>query len=190
MKKILASLFLFVTMQANASLISLSVSDNDIDVGDTVTVSVLADMTEAFTGFELQLEFDNTIFAFVDGTFSSDLSPFFVSIFGEELGSEQEYGFDVFLNGFDEVSADKYTVLEIELRGLKSATGSTIGFGNVAASFIDPNTFEIIDLNIGTDASTVPASVNVNNAVDVPAPASLGLMAMAIAGLVSVRRKA
>ncbi|WP_032094707.1 MULTISPECIES: PEP-CTERM sorting domain-containing protein [unclassified Alteromonas] len=182
MKKILASLFLFVTMQANASLISLSVSDNDIDVGETVTVSVLADMTEAFTGFQLQLEFDNTIFEFVDGTFSSDLTPFsdFIFLFGDE-----SYGFSIDFANFLEVSAGEYSVLEIELRGLKSVTGSTIGFGTVAASFIDPNT---PDVNIATD--TVPALVNVNNAVDVPAPASLGLMAMAIAGLVSVRRKA
>lgn len=190
MNKILASLFLFVTMQANASLISLSVSDNEIDVGETVTVSVIANMTEAFTGFELQLEFDNTIFAFVDGTFSSDLSPFIDPFFVDELGSEQGYGFDVFLNGFDEVSADEYTVLEIELRGLKSAIGSTIGFGTVAASFFDFTTSEVNEVTIATDAGTVPTLVNVNNAVDVPAPASLGLMAMAIAGLVSVRRKA
>lgn len=190
MKKILASLFLFVTMQANASLISLSVSDNDIDVGETVTVSVIADMTEAFTGFELQLEFDKTIFDIVDGTFSSDLSQFFIPLIEDELGSEEDYGFIVLLSGFDEVLAGEYTVLEIELLGRKNAIGSTIGFGTVAASFLDLFTSEVREVNIATDAGTVPALVNVNNAVDVPAPASLGLMAMAIAGLVSVRRKA
>lgn len=187
MKKILASLFLFVTMQANASLISLSISDNDIDVGETVTVSVIADMTEAFTGFQLQLEFDNTIFDFVDGTFSSDLTASSDLVF---LSGDESYGFSIDFANFSKVLAGEYTVLEIELRGLMSAIGSTIGFGTVAASFIDPITFEVSEVSIATDAGTVPASVNVNNAVDVPAPASLGLMAMAIAGLVSVRRKA
>lgn len=187
MKKILASLFLFVTMQANASLISLSVSDNDIDVGETVTVSVIADMTEAFTGFQLQLEFDKTIFGFVDGTFSSDLTALSDLAF---LSGDESYGFSIDFANFSEVSAGEYTVLEIELLGRKNAIGSTIGFGTVAASFLDFFTSEVREVNIATDAGTVPASVNVNNAVDVPAPASLGLMAMAIAGLVSVRRKA
>lgn len=173
MKKLIASLMFFVGFSAQASLISASVSDTDVVVGDTFELTILANMTEDFDTLGLQLEFDSALFSYVDLSFSSDFT--LLSDFIFENGVES-YGFGFSFVNFSPLFAGEYTALTITLKALSIADSFTFDVTNVNAGIFDLNTFLVVPLQISFDSANAP-SVNITEATAVSAPATLGLFA-------------
>lgn len=185
MKKLIASLMFFVGFSAQANLISFSVDETDVLVGETVEVTVIADMTDFFDTLGFQLEFDNTIFSYVAASFSSDFTPLTDGVF---LANPESYGFGFSFVNFATVLPDTFTALTITLSALKAGSTDFL-VTNAIAGVFDFNLFDIVPLNIAVD-STSAASTTVTEPVAVSEPATLGMFAaLLIAGGMARRRR-
>jgi hypothetical protein len=185
-KKLIVSLMFFVGFSAQASLISASVSDTDVVVGDTFELTILADMTEDFDTLGFELEFDSALFSYVDLSFSSDLTALSDLFFGNGVES---YGFGFSFLNFSPLFAGEYTALTITLKALAVTDNFTFNVTNVNAAIQDIFTGSIVTQQISFDSAIAP-SVNVSEAKAVSAPATLGLFAALLIAFGAIRRKA
>lgn len=189
MKKLIAALTLFVGLSAQASLLSVLVSDTDVAVGESFDVTIAANMTEDFNFLSFQLDFDTSMFDLVASSLSSEFSGL-VSSFGLLEMNFTDFGFafsfaeDLFE---PELAAGEYQAAKFTLTAkAASAVPATFAFADgIFAPLAGNAAFD--DVSISPDPQQGQASVAVNA---VPAPATLGLFAIALFGLVGLRRKA
>ena len=189
MKKLIAALTLFVGLSAQASLLSVLVSDTDVAVGESFDVTIAANMTEDFNFLSFQLDFDTSMFDLVASSLSSEFSGL-VSPFGLLEMNFTDFGFAFFFAedflepdlGAGEYQAAKFTLTAKSA----SAVPATFAFADGIYAPLAGNAASD-DVSIIPDPQQGTASVAVNA---VPAPATLGLLAIALFGLVGMRRKA
>ena len=179
MKKFIAMIALVIGFNANAGLLTIDFSADNINVGETVSVTINATGFDATDMFWFDFNFDNSIMAYDATSLTSDLSIVNTDIGmfdGLEVATEA-YGlgfnfFDMFIwaeGDFMLASFDLIATTE----GLTSF--SLTDFWNPSA----PVDYQV-DF-IGAD------SVNVSV---IPEPSSVVLIMLAIFALVSARRKA
>ena len=179
MIKIMMMLTLLIAFNTNASLISVDVSDTNISVGDTLSVTINAVDFEATDGFFFNFNYLASIFDFDKNSILSDIAVV-------ETGS-----------GNDGISADESLAGEINFDSL---TGSDVVGNFLIASFdltAIAQGLNIFDLNnffsyaATSDYNVTYVSgneVTVNTAAAIPEPASI-LLFLAGLMLVAGRRK-
>lgn len=173
MKKFIAALALFVGLSANANVINIAVSDSNVALGETVSVSLIASGFEDFDSFDFDFDFDTSVFSYDSSSLISDLS------FGLAFEVNQVAdGMALSFFDFSPVNGD-FLLASFDLIALSSGF-SSFSIGDLLFS----DTIFQTDLVVTAD-NTLEVEVS-----DVPAPATLGLLTLALFGLVGLRRKA
>jgi hypothetical protein len=179
MKKLIAVLALFIGFTANANMISVLVDADALTLGETVEVTVMADITQDVDSFSFQLDFDTSLFSYDFASFYSDLE--FFADFGLIQGPE-DYGFSLALvNYFTVVPIGEYIAARFTLTAIAKGV-SSFEIADVVAGLYDFNEDDVLPVQFGVEQR--------NASVGVPAPATLGMFAVAVFGLISLRRKA
>lgn len=186
MKRLIAALTLFVGLSAQASWLSVWVSDTNVAVGESFDVVVTADMSAPFSFLSFQLDYDISLFEVATG-FSSAFSslvpePFYLETQFTDFGFALYFDYDPF-DGL-ELPVGEYEAARFTLTAkTASPEFATFSFADgIYAPVASNAAFEELDIS--------PDPLNGSASVAVPAPATLGLFAMALFGLVGLRRKA
>ena len=72
--KLLASLIMFIGLQANANMITINVDNTSVTVGNRVNVSLFASFTDSVDIIDFDFIFDQNLFSFVDSSESTSLA--------------------------------------------------------------------------------------------------------------------
>jgi len=180
MKKFIATLTLLIGFSANAGLISANLSNTSVAVGETTELSILGSGFEDFDTFYFELEFDTSLFSVDLSSLVSDLQD----------ASDFDFAFTQESFGL----ALSFTNLSLfEVADFNAATVTLTALAEGVTSFNLVNI--LVDDFFGAGPITAdvdpqsPSTVEVAAAA-VPTPATLSLFAIAIFGLVGLRRKA
>lgn len=192
MKKLFLMLVAAVSFNANAALISLTTDKDVYNVGDTVTVTVsLTDLSNGpfqtlFSAYVTAFSFDTALLQFVDGSVKSAF-PFGNSIpplelfFGGGISnsvSASSTGFGLAAPQFGGNTVALYTVEFI---------ARTLGDNVTPFTFLQSEFSDAFDPSVqSTSADTRTASFSV---AEVPAPSTLLLSLLALAGVAVARSR-
>lgn len=189
MKKLLTILVvlsgLAASLQANAGMINVQVSPNNIGVGDSVEVSLLATGFAPFDVFDMDLEFDTSLLSYNPASLMSDLPLFDVMTltFGLEVN---EVATGVALSFVDLLpfAGGDFLLAKFELNGLADGV-AMLGLADMAFSLSDPMDPFAPATELGVDGSDVDGVI-INT---VPEPGILALVLLAGLGMMRVRRE-
>ena len=174
MKKLIATLALFVGLNVNAGIITIETTDTNVDIGETVSVNINATGFAPFDTFDFDFDFDTSIFGYDPSTLVSDLSSGFFFDVGQVDGQGMALSFlDFFPKNGD------FLVASFDLISLSAgSTSFSLGDGDFSQTDILGNVF-----GIAVDTSA-------NQSVQVSTPATLGIFAIAAFAFAGFRRKA
>ncbi|WP_158970445.1 hypothetical protein [Paraglaciecola sp. L3A3] len=182
MKKFIATLALFVGLQANAGIIGLELSDTNTNVGENVQVTLSGTGFDAFDTFNLEVEFDTSLFSFNPLSVGGDLFDAIPFIF--EV-TEQAYGIAISFIDFIPFVGGDFTIATFDLTAM--AKGDTdFELANIEAY----DYFAPIDAAEEANLDVSIAIADSTTSTEVSAPATLGLFALATFGICALRRKA
>lgn len=186
MKKVMVFLCMMFWGNANASLISIELSNTTPVVGETVSVSLkLTGVTSDFASFFSGVEFDSSIFEFVSGSVTSFFPAFddVITFSGLDIDdSAADTGF-VFFNLFEDLlfpisyPAGDYLVAKFDL--LVLAEGDSV---------ISPALTELFAAGAFIGDMPQSLSAKVSTSAAVPTPATASLFFLIAAGLVFSRK--
>ncbi|WP_158971151.1 hypothetical protein [Paraglaciecola sp. L3A3] len=169
MKKFIAALTLLIGLSANANTISIQLSDTDINLGETVQVSLLATGFEMFDTFDFDLEFDTSTFSYDPTTLVSDVADTLPLIFEvNDAANGMAFSFFepmAFAGGDFLLASFSLTATDI----------GDIGFSLADSVFAD-SLFQS-ELTVDT---TARSQISVTEQVAVSAPATVGILAMSM----------
>jgi len=182
MKKFIAMLTLFIGFSANAGLLTIDLSSDEVSVGDSVSVTINASDFDETEMFWLDLNFDTSVMSYDAGSLSSELTlaendPMFN---GLEVSAEN-YGLaaNFFTDDFSLMATGDFVLASFNL------VADSEGFTNFSiTNFFNPSAFD--DYTIAFSGAD---SINVTSTVAVPEPSSVFMMMIAGFALVSTRRK-
>jgi hypothetical protein len=182
MKKFLAVLTLLIGFQANAGLITIN-SDQDVSqIGDTVNITLIGSGMEAFDYFDLNFNFDASIYSFLPSSLSSDLDLLDEAYPGEGLTATSRTGRGIFFNFYqwDEyIYAGQNSVLaSFQLRAI-AAGANVFNFGK---SYFEGANGEVavrLDSVLNTQVTSTSTSV--------PESSTFALFALGMMGLLTRR---
>lgn len=176
MKTLFSVLLLLIGLQANAGILTVDVSESELNIGDTFEVSINASgFGDVY--FDFDLSFDDSLFSFDQSTLVSDLdldpltSFFVVSPQSDHIAFSDPFGF----------SGDAL-IARFTLTALSYVDSFAFSFTDV--EFYDSFDFSLFPAPINTDASSV-ASVAVS---EVPEPSHLVMLAFAAVLLLHRKR--
>lgn len=171
------ALAFFVSLNTQAGVISVELSEQNLSAGDIVEVSILGTGFSEFDSLSVDLEFDTSLFSFDEFSLGGDL--FNADPFGL-IVSEQPFGVALTFLSFIPFIGGDFTIATFDLIAI---TGGETDFSlkNEIAGLFDPILFDSVDVGATAVDSKLVASVS--------APATLGLFALAGLGLMSLRRK-
>lgn len=178
MKKLLFALMACFSLNANAALIQFSLSDDEINVGEStiLDVSVILGDNESFDSFTIDVLYDWFSLESVNITspFLSNSDVFFVG-----------YDGSVLMNGEPALSfTGEQPLFSIEVLALSAGVFSfELGYFEMFDDIGDDVTPAFIDVGL-TNQPTASLTVNA-----VPAPQTAALMLLAVAGVMVSRRK-
>ncbi len=176
MKKflIMATLILSVTFGGNAKagLITISVDQDNVAIGEMIELTLNATDFDAFDSFDISVDFDTNLFEFL--TFTTDLP-----------GLALVFPFDSFgiVIGYSDFTPSSGSLLLGTIKLMALEAGST-SFNLMVNEFSlsDPND----NLAVGTSVS---ADVSRPAFASVPEPGTFAIMFIALVSLVSLKRK-
>jgi hypothetical protein len=183
MKKFLAALTLLIGFQANAGLITIAADQNNVEVGDSVLVTLTGSGFDAFDAFNFDFLFDTTTYSFVENSLSSDLALLDEVEPGEGLRATEFVDSGVFFDLFqwDEVvtAGEDFVLASFEL--------TAIGSGQDIFGFDESSFSSFFDGELSVDTSyTLSSSVRADS-TSVPEPTSLAILALGLMVLVARR---
>jgi hypothetical protein len=205
MALILFVFFLF-QMPANASVISVNVSNSSLGIGDTVNVDFrISGLTRAIgdslSGFDFDILYDEAAFSLTSYDFNDPvlgnqldlLEAFSLGFYGDVIttggGVLDAYG----VSGnsdwvLDSDQADEFSFLNLSFRAIAETSSSVFEI-----DLVDPNLLALDSMfnNLSVAYSPVSASVVVSDAstpTPVPEPATLLLFSMGLLGVCFIRR--
>ncbi len=163
--------------QVNAGLITVSVDQETIAVGETVELTLSATDFDEFDFFDVDINFDTALFSVMPETFESNLSEFSL------VWSQLTGGLAISFVDFFPTSGD-FLLAKLDLTALKS--GST-NFDLVVDEFALSDPLDIF-------APATPINVEVagqafTSVTSVPEPGTLSIMCLALMALISRYRK-
>jgi hypothetical protein len=174
MKKLIAALAFFVGLNVNAGLISIVTSDTNVDIGETVTVNLNATGFGLFDTFDLDFDFNTSIFSYDASTLLTDLDFFLFEVNQVPDGMA--------LSGLDFSPVDGDFLLASFDLIAESAGVATFSMGDALFSEF------LSDLDTDTsDTQSIEVSTPI---VQVSTPATLGIFAIAAFAFAGFRRKA
>ncbi|GAC23175.1 PEP motif-containing protein [Paraglaciecola mesophila KMM 241] len=183
MKKVLLLVCTMFFGTANANMINIDLDNVNPSVGDTVTVNInLTGVTEDFTAFFTGVNYDSSLFAFVDGSASSDFPLFdLFTLSGLDVDTTAPglVSTNLYEDFFAPVvyGAGDYLVASFELLAIGAGQSS---FSLAPTTLFAPNFGP--ETALDTSAS--------GTSIAVPAPGAMAFMGLAVLGLFGVRRKA
>ncbi|MAD16373.1 MAG: PEP-CTERM sorting domain-containing protein [Alteromonadaceae bacterium] len=183
MKKVLLLVCTMFFGTANANMINIDLDNVNPSVGDTVTVNInLTGVTEDFTAFFTGVNYDSSLFAFVDGSASSDFPLFdLFTLSGLDVDTTAPglVSTNLYEDFFAPVvyGAGDYLVASFELLAIGAGQSS---FSLAPTTLFAPN----FGPETALDTSASGASIAV------PAPGAMAFIGLAVLGLFGVRRKA
>lgn len=164
MKKMIIMLSFLIGFNANAGLITIDLSSNNVNAGETITVDLKASNFSSFDTFDFDFAFDNNLFSFQAGSFTSDLLTAFPFFFE---ATENGNGLAISYLDFFPVLDTDFLLASFKLVAISAGT-SNFSLDNVM--FYDGVTQASID-------STASSSATINQ---VPEPATLLLLVLAL----------
>ena len=176
MKKFIAALAILVGLHANAGIISVNVEPS-VSLGNSLEVTLLGTAFDAFDTLSFALEFDTSLFSYDDTSLTGalyDASDFFYDV------TEEFYGMQFTFINDSLVPAGDLVLAKFNLISLLPGNTDFSLVDIVAENFLEGLIVDIVSGDVVS--SEVTAAVS--------APASLGLFAIAMFGLVGLRRKA
>ena len=189
MKKFIAMLTLLIGFNANAGLLNVDFSSNDVKVGETVSVTISAQDFDATDYFEFFLNFDTTMLGYdevsldsdlleadesIDGFSGLDITPQFSELWLEYNNDDFSSDGSFMLASFDLIAVTEGAT-SFELSDFFNQEEYSAVYG-VSDYEINYN-----GLNVGSSSINVSA---------VPEPSTVFMMMLAGFALVSSRRKA
>lgn len=178
MKTLFFALMACFSLNANAALIQFSLSEDEINVGDTTTldVSVLLDNNESFDSFTMEVLYDWFSLASVGITTPFSSNPYVI--------------FDGF-DGFVLMSGDaalsfttEQTLFSIEFLALSAGV---FNFGLDIYDFFDDVGGASAPVFVDVNVANQPGATLTVNAV--PAPQTAALLLLTVAGVMVLRRR-
>ncbi len=181
MKKFIAMLTLLIGFNASAGIITVDFSNENVAVGDTVSVTINVTDFDETDLFYFDFNFDNTVMAFNSASLTSDLTlADSNSMFNGLSASAESFGlgFEFATDDFSLMAAGDFVLASFNL------TASAGGLANFSITdFINFAAFDDYTIAFsGADA------INVASAT-VPEPSSMALLLLAGLGFTSSRRK-
>jgi len=163
--------------QANAGLITVSVDQDSVAVGESVELTLSATAFEEFDVFDLNINFDTSLFTFMPQTFASDLDDFSL------LWNQVTNGVAISFVDFFPASGD-FLLAKFELTAIES--GST-NFDLLVSEFSLSDPFDIF-------APATPVNAEVSgqafaSVTSVPEPGMLSILFLGLLALVGSNRK-
>ena len=186
MKKFIAMLTLLIGFNANAGLLTIDLSADEVSVGESVLVTINAQGFDETDMFGFDLNFDNSLMAYVSSSLTSDLALIDTSM-GMLDGLEVEE--------YDSSLAFGFSTYDLSLMAAGDFVLATFNLTADSAGFTD---FSISDFFVFDEFGETAAysvafsgasSVNVS-ASSIPEPTSAALLMLAGLAFVSSRRKA
>jgi len=175
MKKLLATALLFIGFTASANVISIDVSETQVEVGEVVTVSITGSNFDFFDVFDLNFNFDTSLFSYDATTLDSGLPFAFDPIFPSLTVSEQTFGLAISFLEFTGI-AGSGLIASFDLTAIAQGI-SSFSFSDVLFS----DTFLQTELDVDfSDAEQVKVS----------APVTLGLFGLSALVMFGLRRNA
>lgn len=201
MKKLFLMLVAAVSFNANAALISLTTDKDVYNVGDTVTVTVsLTNLSNGpfqtlFSAYVTEFSFDSSLLQFVDGSIQS-LMPFgeLPSMLpgGPSLSNEFFYGID-FGNSLTVQSSDIFDLSALQFGsntiGLYSAQFIATALGDNVTPFTFLQSAFTDALDTQAQSTIVDSQTASFSVAEVPAPSTLLLSLLALAGVAVARSR-
>lgn len=185
MKKFIAMLTLLIGFNANAGLLTIDLSADEVSVGESVLVTINAQGFDETDMFWFDFNFDNSVVSYDDSSLSSGLTladddPMFngLEVSAEDFG----LAFNFFTDDFSLMAAGDFVLATFSL------TADSAGFTD----------FSIFDLVVFDEfGETAPYSVDFSGASSVnvstssiPEPTSAALLMLAGLAFANSRRKA
>lgn len=165
MKKIIIMLALLVGFNANAGLIEIELSDNNVEVGERIEVQLIASNFDEFDIFGFNLQFDTSVFNFDESTLGSDLFGL-LTVFGTFDGIQLSDGAGFLFADFSPVSVGDFLLASFDLVAVRE--GSTeISLAN--AEFFEPF----------PSSSSLSIDTNATASAKVPEPSAFVLLLLA-----------
>jgi len=188
MKKVILLACLMFVGVAKATVISLDVSDTNPVVGDTVSVSInLSDVSDDFASFFSGIEFDASVFQYVEGSVNTDF-PLFddVTFSGLDVDTTLASSGSLFFNLFEDIFVpETYSMGDFLVASFDLVAVSA---GNSTLALLDTVLFAAGSFDeIEPDNGVTSVSANV---VGVAAPSVFVLLSVAGLALFGFRRKA
>ncbi|ABG39560.1 PEP motif putative anchor-like protein [Paraglaciecola sp. T6c] len=183
MKKVLLLVCTMFFGTANANMINIELDNVNPSVGDTVSINInLTGVTEDFSAIFTGLNYDSNLFAYVDGSASSDFppfDPFTASGLDVDTTGPGLVSINLYEDFFAPVvyGAGDYLVASFDLLAIGAGQSS---FSLVASSLFAPFPGDETALDVSASATSIA----------VPAPGAMAFMGLAVLGLFGVRRKA
>lgn len=187
MKKFIAMLTLLIGFNANAGLLTIDLSTDNLSIGDSVSVTISATDFDDSVEFWFDLNFDTSVMSYAQSTLSSDLALV-------DYDSGMYDGLEVTSEGYG--LAFGFSTFDPTLNAAGDFVLASFDLVADSAGFTD---FSIFDLAVFdafgetapyTVAFSGASSVNVNTAVAVSEPSAVFMMMLAGFALVNTRRKA
>ncbi len=185
MKKFIAILTLVISVNANAGLLTIDISADEVSIGEPVLVTINAENFDETDMFWFDVNFDNAVIAYDAGSLNSDLmlidnDPM---LNGLEISAENNgLAANFFTDDFSLMADGNFVLASFNL--FASSEGST------DLSVADLTVFDAFGI---TEPYTVAflgaSSINVNSN-SIPLPNTTALLILAAFVLVHGRRKA
>jgi hypothetical protein len=170
-------LTIVLSTQVKAGLITVSVDQNNVSIGETIELTLTATNFDAFDIFDLEVNFDTALFSFIPQTFESDLPDFGM------LWNQVSNGVAISFVDFLPASGD-FLLAKLELTALQ-----------VGSNHFDlvVNEFALSDpIDILSPATPVDAQVSgqaFTSVTSVPEPGMLSMMLLGFMALFCRKRK-
>ena len=152
MNKFILIISLLFGLNANAGLISIELSDNQVNVGESITVNLMASDFNAFDTFDLDFNFNHNIFDYQEGSLTSDLTSVLPLVFET---SENANGLAISFLDFAAFSTPNFLLASFEITATTEGEDS-FSLSNVSFSdFFTPLTVD----SSAQSAALVTASI-------------------------------
>ena len=180
MKKLILLMSFLFSLNTYASLITIELSEDEVVVGESITVNLIASEFSPFDTFDFDFVYDNSLFSFETGSLTSDLNSVFPFIFEE---NENINGLAISFVDFFSYTNSDFLLASFQITA-KSAGESDFYLGSV--NFYNYNDL-FNDPTLSVDSSS-RASVIVQTSVPEPQTWLLLLTALFMVNRIKHRR--